>query len=210
MNPNIILSKKLITFFTVVTTLLFLAALSVLFPSSTISAQSWEKHGRLIVSKQNPHYLSYEDGTPFFWLGDTGWALFERLNREEVKYYFEKRKEQGFNVIQAALLFDIDGLNVPNAYGDTPLKNSNSVIPDVTPGDSYKDSSEYDYWDHADFIIQQAAKTGLFIAVLPCWGEYILPREHEKALLQTSAEAYNYGNFVGNRYRQYKNIICFS
>ena len=174
---------------------------------SAVSAQNWEKHGRLIVSQKNPHYLSYKDGTPFFWLGDTGWALFERLNRNEVKYYLEKRKEQGFNVIQAALLFDIDGLNAPNAYGDTPLKNLNSIIPNITAGNSFKDSTEYDYWDHADYIIQQAAEAGLFIAVLPCWGEYILPREHSILLFRTTVQAYNYGNFVGKRYSSYKNII---
>lgn len=207
MNPNISFSKKLIAFIAAVITLLSSTAISSLFPYNTVFAQNWEKHGRLIVSKKNPHYLSYKDGTPFFWLGDTGWALFERLNREEVKYYFEKRKEQGFNVIQAALLFDINGLNAPNAYGDTPLKNLDSVIPNFTPGNSFKDSTEYDYWDHADYIIQQAAKTGLFIAVLPCWGEYVLPREHTKALFQTTIQAYNYGNFVGKRYHAYKNIL---
>ena len=31
-------------------------------------------HGRLKVSKEN-RYLMNADGTPFFWLGDTGWLL---------------------------------------------------------------------------------------------------------------------------------------
>ena len=32
------------------------------------------RHGRLQVSKEN-RYLMNADGTPFFWLGDTGWLL---------------------------------------------------------------------------------------------------------------------------------------
>ena len=29
--------------------------------------------------------LAYEDGRPFFYLGDTAWQLFHRLNREETE-----------------------------------------------------------------------------------------------------------------------------
>ena len=38
-------------------------------------AQPWEQHGPLGVS-ENGHFLVHEDGTPFFWTGDTPWALF--------------------------------------------------------------------------------------------------------------------------------------
>ena len=34
-------------------------------------------HGNLKVS-ENRHFLIFEDGTPFFYLGDTGWELFHR------------------------------------------------------------------------------------------------------------------------------------
>ena len=42
----------------------------------------WE-NGRLTVSA-NHLYLVYENGTPFFWLGNTSWLMPERLNRDEV------------------------------------------------------------------------------------------------------------------------------
>ena len=32
---------------------------------------------------ENQRFLVYADGKPFFWLGDTAWELFHRLNREE-------------------------------------------------------------------------------------------------------------------------------
>ena len=40
------------------------------------------------------------DGTPFFWLGDTGWLLPEKLNRDEAAYYLEHCRQAGFNVVQ--------------------------------------------------------------------------------------------------------------
>ena len=39
---------------------------------------------RLRVS-DNRRYLVYEDGRPFFYLGDTAWELFHRLDREEAE-----------------------------------------------------------------------------------------------------------------------------
>lgn len=53
---------------------------------------------RLKVSKNN-RYLVKEDGSPFFYLGDTAWELFHRLNREEADLYLRNRAAKGFNVI---------------------------------------------------------------------------------------------------------------
>ena len=47
------------------------------------------------------HFLVTESGQPFFWLADTAWELFHRLNRAEAEHYLETRRRQGFNVIQA-------------------------------------------------------------------------------------------------------------
>ena len=57
-----------------------------IFISITIYAQNSEifKNGRLKVSS-NGHYLAFENGKPFFWLGDTAWLLFSKLNRKEAK-----------------------------------------------------------------------------------------------------------------------------
>ncbi len=92
--------------------------------SISFAQQEW-KHGRLQVTKDG-HYLQYEDGTPFFWLGDTGWELFHRLKKEEIEKYLENRRQKGFNVIQAVILAEFDGLRKPNQYGDVPLRDLGS------------------------------------------------------------------------------------
>ena len=71
---------------------------------------------RLKVS-DNHRFLVTEDGRPFFWLGDTAWELFHRLNREEAERYLEDRAKKGFTVVQAVALAELDGLADPNPYG---------------------------------------------------------------------------------------------
>jgi hypothetical protein len=66
------------------------------------------KHGFLKVSA-NGRYLTYADGTPFFYLGDTHWILsherFDTSNEPGVssqfKYIVDKRVSQGFTVFQS-------------------------------------------------------------------------------------------------------------
>src|ERR1700733_9697272 len=99
------------------------------------------------------HYL-FRDGKPFFWLGDTGWELFHRLNREEADKYLKRRSEQGFTVIQAVVLAEFDGLHTPNANGDTALINDDPAKPNEK------------YFQHVDYIIDKAASYNINIGLL--------------------------------------------
>jgi hypothetical protein len=61
----------------------------------------------------NGHLLEYSDGSPFFWMGDTEWELFHRLDKKETDFYLETRAKQGFNVIQVVALAELFGLTSP-------------------------------------------------------------------------------------------------
>ena len=56
-----------------------------MFTFSQAQVDKWKgksvdlSHGRLKVS-DNQRFLVFEDGTPFFYLGDTAWELFHRLS----------------------------------------------------------------------------------------------------------------------------------
>ncbi len=138
----------------------FICLITAFLFTINVSAQSLFSHGRLRVTK-NGHYLQFEDGTPFFWLGDTGWELFHRLNLQEIKQYLDNRSAKGFTVIQAVALAENDGLRTPNQYGEVPLKNLN---PD-TPNDKY--------FQVVDSTIHMARRRNLFIGLLPTWGDKI-------------------------------------
>ncbi len=66
-------------------------------------------------------YLSWDDGSPFFYLADTAWELLHALSREEMDFYFECRARQGFTAVQCVALAENDGLRTPNFYGRVPL-----------------------------------------------------------------------------------------
>lgn len=97
-------------------------------------------------------YLMWEDGTPFFYLGDTAWELFHRLNREEADEYLSLRAAQGFHVIQAAALAELDGIYTGNAYGDKPLPLcSGKVCLPGTQGEVFPEMEDCEaYWRHVD------------------------------------------------------------
>src|SRR4051794_24857635 len=139
-------------------------------------------------------YLVTADGKPFFYLGDTGWELFHRLNREEATRYLENRARKGYTVIQAVALAELDGLNDPNPYGHRPLVDNDPAKPDI------KDGAENDYWDHVDFIVRKANSLGLYIGFLPTWGDKWNGRGRSKEIF-TPENARTYGEWIGNRYR---------
>jgi hypothetical protein len=161
--------------------------------TALVSAQS----KRLKIAS-NHRYFSDEKGNPFFWLGDTGWLLFSKLTREEAEQYLEDRRRKGFTVIQVMVLHSVAAVNV---YGDSALINKNVAAPLATPGNSFSDAAQYDYWDHIDYIIDLAGQKGLYMALVPVWGANVkngsVSREQAKA----------YAKWLADRYKNKWNII---
>lgn len=151
-------------------------------------------HGPLQVSDNN-RFLVHADGTPFFYLGDTAWELFHRLDREEAEKYLENRRAKGFTVIQAVVLAELDGLNVPNPYGERPLMDHDPARPNEA------------YFEHVDYIVETAREKGLYIGMLPTWGDKWNKRWGTGPKIFTPESARSYGRFLGNRYQDYPNII---
>lgn len=139
-----------------------------------------------------------EGGQPFFWLGDTGWLLFVKLNREEAARYLEDRKQKGFNVIQVMLLHTLGAVNT---YGDTALKGKKVSTPHTTEGSLFSNPAQYDFWDHVDYIIDLAAQKGLYMALVPVWGTNV----KNGGVLQSDAAIY--AKWLAERYRSRSNII---
>jgi hypothetical protein len=160
------------------------------------SAQTTPAAPRLKVS-DNKRFLVYEDGRPFFWLGDTAWELFHRLNREDADRFLKNRADKGFTVIQAVAIAELEGHSDPNPYGHVPLVDLDPTKPAV------KDGSANDYWDHVDYIVDRANALGLTIGFLPTWGRYWHDKTKETGKpLFTVANAEVYGEWLGKRYKE--------
>jgi hypothetical protein len=152
------------------------------------------KHGKLKVSDNN-HFLVFEDGTPFFYLGDTAWELFHRLDKNDTEKYLENRRQKGYTVIQAVALAELDGLNVPNAEGNKPLIDNDPTKPNEV------------YFQHVDWVIKKAAEKGIFIGLLPTWGDKYNKKWGVGPEIFTPENAKLFGMYLGKRYKNQPNII---
>ncbi|MFT2008322.1 glycoside hydrolase family 140 protein [Pontibacter sp. 13R65] len=145
---------------------------------------------------QNGRYLEYTSGKPFFYLADTAWELFHRLNREEADLYLTNRAEKGFTAIQAVVLAEHNGLQDPNPYGHTPLLHNDPEQPVEA------------YFQHVDYIINKADDLGLHIALLPTWGDKLFKDKWGVGPeIFNEQKAYAFGHYIGNRYKTKQNII---
>ncbi len=141
----------------------------------------------------NQRFLVTAEGKPFFYLADTAWELFHRLDRVQAVRYLDTRAAQGYTAIQAVALAELDGIVDPNAYGKLPLIEKDPARPALGTG----------YWEHVDYIIHEANQRGLYIALLPTWGSWVGDKERT---IFTVANAQTYGEFLGRRYKD-KGII---
>lgn len=145
----------------------------------------------------NHRYLE-AGGKPFFWLGDTAWLLLSRLNREETEHYLSTRQRQGFNVVQLMVLHTN---KMTNRYDAPALVDGDPGRPRSTPGSDPTKASEYDYWDHLDWVVERAAAHGIYVAMVPAWGDLAMERQ----LNERNVEAY--GRFIAGRYGKASNVI---
>ena len=149
----------------------------------------WD-NGKLVVSGEN-RYLKHENGTPFFWLGETGWLLPERLDRDEASFYLRSCRDAGYNVVQVQT---IDGVPAMNAYGQYSM----------TKGFDFEGINKigtYGYWDHMDYIIKTAGQNGIYIGMVCIWGGLV------KGGLMNVEQAKAYGKFLAERYKSFPNVI---
>ena len=155
----------------------------------TYAQKPWD-NGKLMVSSNN-RYLQFQNGRPFFWLGDTGWLVPQHLDRAEVEYYFNKCRRAGYNMVQIQVMDAVPSYNI---YGQQSLPYGW----DFTKADP---EGTYSYWDHLDYIIRKAEQNGIYIGMVTIWGSQV------QAGNINAEQAKTYGRFLAERYKNNPNII---
>jgi hypothetical protein len=151
------------------------------------------KGTRLSVSPNKRHLVD-QSGNPFFYLADTAWTLFKRLDHDDVDRYFNNRVSKGFTVIQAYVL---RGLSVKNLYGDVPLVGNDPTKLD--PG----------FFGNIDYIVNRANELGLVPGLVTTLGEHVRKKEKtgerfkQNEEIFNSANAFEYGRLLGERYKKH-------
>jgi hypothetical protein len=149
----------------------------------------------LLKISKNQHYLVTGDNEPFFWLGGTAWELIHRLTKEEIDHYLKDRAEKGFTIIQTVVLAELDGLNTPNAYGYKPLiENDPERLNDR-------------YFELVDYVVQKCQALGLYVALLPTWGDKFNQKWGAGPVVFNPENAKSYGMLLATRYLSNYNLV---
>jgi hypothetical protein len=130
--------------------------------------------------------------------GDTAWSLIGELTKEEATQYLDDCAARRFNSLIVTLVEGHYVSNPPyNAYGDAPF---------TTPG-KFSTPNEA-YFQHADWVIQEAAARGIQILLAPAylgccndgWFEQVRDNNTEQDMRA-------FGVWVGNRYKNTPNLM---
>jgi len=138
----------------------------------------------------NKRYL-LKDGEPFFYLCDTGWDVFMKLNREEADEYLKNRADKGFNVIMAILIGWLPNRDEMNAYGEPPLNDKDPARPNEN------------YFKHVDYIVSKANSLGMYVAIAPAWSDWMYENVGLGPHPFNTKNARSFGKYVGHRYKDY-------
>ncbi len=145
------------------------------------------------------HFFEKHDGSPFFFLGDTVWMLFNKLTEAEARELFADRAKKGFTVIQSVVFRDLFTPNTPNVHGDPPF---------LTDADMHAVRMNPAWIAYVRKLVGIAAEYGLMIGLLPTWGDKW--NEHSNSagpVIMDASGARRYGRFLSDELAEHENVI---
>jgi hypothetical protein len=174
-------------------------------PSGTaMSAQSFTVPNSLpLKASSNHRYLTHGNGTPFLLMGDSPQSLLGNVSPTDQATYMANRQERGFNAILVMALCD----------ASTACAPSGATYDGVLPFTTGSNPSNYDlstpnsaYFAKLDALLGLAANYGLVVLLDPIetGGWLVTLRKNGPT------KAYNYGLYLGNRYKSFPNIVWSS
>lgn len=142
--------------------------------------------------------LMTTQGEPFFYLADTAWTLPQRLKWDDALYYMNKRRVQGFTAIQVVALDPERDVDMRDPAGNSALQGGDLSKPNEA------------YFHYLDRLLQAAEDMGLYVMLLPVWGQLVVGESWGGSTFPktvTEANAYDFGQWIGTRYRDRPHII---
>ncbi len=155
---------------------------------SSEAASPSVKNLRLKVSS-NGRYFVDQKGKPFFYLADTCWLLFQRLDHDEVDEYLKDRVAKGFTAIQA---YVIRGLGKRHPDGNSSLLGESPFIDrDATrPNEAF--------FKNVDYVVNRANELGLVMGLVTAKSWHVNKTPEQ---VFNERNAYTFGRFLGERYK---------
>lgn len=177
-------------------TVLVLLAVSISMSNHARAQTSEASAGNagLKISDNGRYFV--QDGKPFFWLGDAVWSMFTLYSKEEAEEYMERRRQQGFSVLQFMIPFNGGPLlktAAVNREGQLPWLNMNPATPNEA------------FFKTADYMINLARQKGLVVTISPMGGSGGAFVREQNIFTPENVRAY--GKWLGQRYKDVPNIV---
>ncbi len=139
-----------------------------------------------------PYHFQYGNGDRMWFMGETGWALFndnaeEKLDCSGFEKFVTTRASQGFNVIHSMMLSEAGWGN----SGGMPFIDMEKQIPN--PG----------YWKEVDSRINFANQHGLIVGLVLGWGDKNTRVPYPWRLFPDIQARENYTRYIAARYSAY-------
>jgi hypothetical protein len=134
---------------------------------------------------------------PVFMTGDSGWSLHVQLSDADIQFYLDDRASRGFNAVWVGLADNAFSNHPPaDFYGNVPFNRA-----DFT-------NENAKYWKRVDQTLSWAAARGITVLADPAFVGYGSKDGYHDSYRSSSAEVLAaYGQFLGNRYKNFPNII---
>ena len=143
----------------------------------------------------NGRYLVDQNDVPFLIMGDAPQSLIVNLTEAQAEQYFADRSAHGFNAVWINLLCDT------YTAGRSDGSTYDGIVPFTTPGDLSTPNPAY--FARADYMISLATQYGIVVFLDPIeTGGWLGVLESNG-----TTKAFNYGSYLGNRYKHFPNII---
>ncbi len=154
----------------------------------------------------NGRYLVDQTNTPFLIVGDSPQPLVTRVSTTDAAKYFDDRQAHGFNALW------INVITAGPYYHDSADDGStyDGVVPFTGHIAGGTDTAHYDlskpneaYFARVDQMVKLAAERGMTVFLDPIETGQWIPTLRNNG----RAADYAYGQYLGNRYRRFDNIV---
>jgi len=155
----------------------------------------------LKIGSANPRILVDQNNVPFLMVGDSPHSMFSNLSSADAAAYLADRAARGINCLWVNMLC----IRPVEGRPDASLLNGTKPFTRMIPGTRYYDLTAPNeaYFDHVAEVIQMAAKDGIVMMSDPLETAGWLPT----ALANGATRCRTHGRYLGQRYRDFPNII---
>ena len=144
----------------------------------------------------NSRYLVDKNNTPFMIVGDSPQNLITNLSQNAAAAFMANRQSYGVNALWVNLLCIFTD---PSCNKEA--KTFDGIIPFLVPGDIATPNSAY--FQRVDDMLRAAATYGMVVLLDPIETSSWLDILRKNG----APKAFGYGQYLGNRYREFPNII---